>query len=148
MTLRADHVVGGFFILFGLLVIAASGDLPFGRLAAPGAGMMPKLVAGLMTAFGLALVLRARESAPFASLAWGDLRHAAPVIAITTLAVACYEWLGFLITMTLMLFALAAFVERKNPLYAAAFSLGVAALTYALFTLALKSQLEPGILPF
>ena len=32
MTLRADHVVGGAFIAFGILVFAISGDLPFGRL--------------------------------------------------------------------------------------------------------------------
>ena len=50
LTLRADHVAGIFFILFGIVMFALSGDLPFGTLSAPGAGMMPKLMAGLMMA--------------------------------------------------------------------------------------------------
>ena len=43
MTLRSDHVAGAAFVVFGIVVFALSGDLPFGRLSAPGAGMMPKL---------------------------------------------------------------------------------------------------------
>ena len=46
MILRQDHVAGGVFIVAGALVFAVSGDLPFGTLASPGAGMMPKLVLG------------------------------------------------------------------------------------------------------
>ena len=33
------------------LVFAISGDLPFGTCPSPGAGMMPKLMAGLMMLF-------------------------------------------------------------------------------------------------
>ena len=38
--------------------MAVSHDLPFGRLASPGAGMLPMLVIGLMILFGLILVLQ------------------------------------------------------------------------------------------
>ena len=48
VILRRDHIAGGVFIAAGLLVFALSGDLPFGTLASPGAGMMPKLVLGLL----------------------------------------------------------------------------------------------------
>jgi hypothetical protein len=148
VTLRVDHVAGGAFVAFGILVLAISGDLPVGRLSMPGAGMMPKLVTALMILFGLAIVARANESAPFSELAWSDVRHAGATAAITAAAVAGYERLGFLVTMALMLFALTAGVERKPVLHAALFSVGVTALTYALFTYALKSPLEPGILGF
>ncbi len=148
MILRTDHVAGGAFVVFGLVVFAISGDLPVGRLSMPGAGMMPKLVTALMILFGLALIVRANESAPFADLPWSDLKHAGVVAAITAAAVAFYERLGFLVTMALMLFALTAGAERKNFLYAAVFSIGVTILTYVLFTYALKSPLEPGILGF
>ena len=47
-----------------------SGDLPFGTLASPGAGMMPKLVLGLLIAFGAILVARAGESPPLATIPW------------------------------------------------------------------------------
>jgi Tripartite tricarboxylate transporter TctB family len=148
MTLRADHAAGGVFIVFGLVVLAMSGDLPFGTLSFPGAGMMPKLVAGAMVFFGLVLIVRAGESAPLASISRGDLRHAARVTAITAAAIALYQTLGFIVTMTLLLFALVFGAERRNPLYAGAFSVGVVLLTYVLFTVALKTPLDRGIFGF
>jgi hypothetical protein len=133
---------------FGLLVLAWSGDLPIGTAAFPGAGMMPKLLAGLLVALGLVLVVRARESAPLASVPWQDLRHAITVTAITALAIAIYQIAGFLLTMVLLLFALIFGVERRHVIPAAAFSLGVVTLTYLLFSVALKTPLEQGLFGF
>ena len=148
MTLRSDHIAGGLFVALGLLVFALSGDLPLGTLSFPGAGMMPKLLAGLLIVFGFIIALRARESAPLAAVSWSDLPHAARIVAITAAAIALYQTLGFLVTMTLLLFALTFGAERRHPLAAAAFSIGVVALTYLLFAVALKTPLEPGILGF
>ena len=148
VILHTDHIAGGAFVAFGLVVLASSGDLPVGTLSFPGAGMMPKLVAGLLVAFGLLIVLRAGESAPLATVRWEDLPHAARVVAVTAAAVALYQTLGFLLTMALLLFALTFGAERRHPLAAAAFSIGVVALTYLLFVAALKTSLEPGILGF
>ena len=148
MTLRTDHAAGGVFVAFGLVVLAMSGDLPFGTLSFPGAGMMPKLVAGAKIFFGLVLVLRAGESAPLARIGRGDLLHAARVTAITAAAIALYRTLGFIMTMTLLLFALVFGTERRNPLYAGIFSVGVALVTYVLFTVALKTPLDRGIFGF
>ena len=147
MTLRADHIAGGLAIAAALAVLAVSGDLPFGTLAFPGAGMMPKLVCALMILFGAMLLLRGGASAPFSEIAWGDLPHAVRVLAITAAAVALYTTLGFIVTMTLMLFALVAF-EGRNLIAAAVYSLGISVVTYALFTIVLKSPLEQGILGF
>jgi hypothetical protein len=110
--------------------------------------MMPKLVAGLLILFGLLLILRANESAPVATVSWSDLPHAARVVAITAAAIALYQTLGFVVTMALLLFALTFGTERRHPLAAAAFSIGVVALTYLLFAVALKTPLEPGIFGF
>ena len=44
MTLRTDHIAGLIFVAFGLLIFALSGDLPFGTLASPGAGMLPTAI--------------------------------------------------------------------------------------------------------
>jgi hypothetical protein len=148
MTLRIDHIAGGIFVAFGLLVLALSGDLPLGTLSFPGAGMMPKLAASLLILFGLLLVVSARESAPLASLRWHDLPHAGRVVAITAAAIALYQWLGFLITMPRLLITLIVVAERRNMLAAAAYSLGVVALTYLLFSVALKTPLERGVLGF
>jgi Tripartite tricarboxylate transporter TctB family len=147
MTLHADHVAGGAAIAAAVVVLAASGDLPIGTLSFPGAGMMPKLICALMILFGVMLTARAGTSPSFASISWSDLPHAARVFAITAVAVALYTTLGFIITMSLMLFALIA-LEGRNLLVAAAFSLGVTLSTYALFTVALKTPLEQGLLGF
>jgi hypothetical protein len=148
LTLRTDHVAGGVLAAFGLLVLALSGDLPVGSLSFPGAGMMPKLLASLLIAFGLMLVLRADSSPPLANVSWQDLPHALRVTAITALAVALYQTGGFVLTMTLLLFALIFGVERRGLVPAAAFSLGVVALTYLLFAVALKTPLEQGVFGF
>ena len=147
MTLRADHVAGGAAIAAALAVLAVSGDLPFGTLAFPGAGMMPKLVCALMIVLGAILVARGGTTAPFSEIDWSDLPHAIRVLAITAAAVALYTTLGFIVTMSLMLFALIA-LEGRNLLAAAAYSIGISLMTYGLFTVILKSPLEQGILGF
>ena len=145
---RADGVAGAAFIVLGILVFAISGDLPFGRLSAPGAGMMPKLMAGLMMAFALVIMLGAASSRPLAEIDWSDRTHAALVVLATAIAITLYQPLGFLITMSLLVFSLLVLVERRNVLRAAAYSIGLSVFAYWLFGIALKSPLERGLLWF
>jgi putative tricarboxylic transport membrane protein len=146
MILRRDHVAGGAFIAGGALVFAVSGDLPFGTLASPGAGMMPKLVLGLMMAFGAIILMRAGESPPLAEIAWGDFRHAATVVVVSAVAVALYTTIGFVLSVTLLLFVLLYFIERRNLWSTLAVSIGVTVGSYFLFNTLLKSPLPP--MPF
>jgi hypothetical protein len=148
VNLRRDHLAAGAFVVAGLLVFAVSGDLPVGSMAMPGAGMMPKLVTGLMLAFGAIVLLRAGESPPLAEVSWADLPHAARLVAVTAVAIALYEPLGFLGTMALLLFGLIFVVERKPLLPAAAFSVGVTVFAYVLFGTLLKSPLPRGLFGF
>ena len=148
MTIRADHVTGAVFIALGLAVLAFSGDLPFGSLAVPGAGMMPKLTAGVMIVFAIAVLARAADSPPLAAIDWSDRSHAAAVVLITAGAVVLYRPLGFLITMALLMLALLVVVERRPLLHAVAYSCGVTLFAYWLFGKALKSPLERGLLWF
>ncbi|HZT27223.1 MAG TPA: tripartite tricarboxylate transporter TctB family protein [Pseudolabrys sp.] len=148
MTLRADHIAGAFFIAFGLLVIALSGDLPVGSLSFPGAGFMPHVLAVLTISFGIVLVARASESKPFATLSWADAKHAALVVLVTAAAAAVFEWLGFLTTDVLLIFALLVIIERKRLVPAAAYSIGLVVFTYVLFVYVLKTPLETGPLGF
>jgi len=148
MKLGRDHVAGAAFVVMAALILSVSGDLPFGTLASPGAGMMPKLVIGLMLAFGLVLLVRAGSSPALAAVAWDDFPHALRVLAITAACVGLYTWLGFVVTMWLLLFGLTFAVERKPILSAALFSAGVTGLAYALFRMALKSPLPQGPFAF
>ena len=144
--LKRDHVAGGVFIVAGAIVFALSGDLPFGTLASPGAGMMPKLVLALLIAFGALLVARAGESPPFATIAWSDFRHAATVMAVSAAATALYTVLGFVFSIALLLFVLLFVVERRSLWRAAIVSIGVTVGSYILFNTLLKSPLPP--MPF
>ncbi len=136
------------FIALGVLIIAASGDLPFGTLSAPGAGMMPKVMAGFMILFSLLMIAGAAESPPVSTVDWSDRGHAALVVVITGIAVAVYTRLGFLITMSLLVFALLVVVERRRLLPAAAYSIGLTLFAYWLFDKVLRSPLEPGVFWF
>ena len=129
-------------------MFAISGDLPFGRLSAPGAGMMPKLATALMMFFAALIATTASNTSTFSGIDWSDRGHAALVVFITAVAVATYRALGFLLTMTLLVFALLVIVERRNALIAAAYSVGVTLFAYWLFGKALKSPLERGVLWF
>lgn len=148
MTLRRDHVAGGVFVVAGALVLAVSGDLPFGTLASPGAGMLPTLVVALMMAFGLVLVAQGRHSPPIAEVDWSDLPHAVRVAAAAAAAATLYVPLGFALTIPLLLLTLILLVERRPLLPAVAFSIGASATVYALFTLGLRTPLPRGLLGF
>ncbi len=141
MKLRADHVAGSAFILFGAGIIALSGDLPTGQLSMPGSGFLPKIVAALTILFGAVLVLRGGESPPFAELAWDDGKHALLVTAITSIAIGLYEHLGFFVTMLLMIVTLLLLIERRKPFYAIVYSLAIVGLTYVSFVYGLKTPL-------
>jgi len=130
------------------VVFAISGELPFGRLSAPGAGMMPKLATGLMMLFAALLMTGAAGSAKLSEIDWSDRGHAALVVLITCAAAGAYRPLGFLLTMSLLMFALLVVLERRNALVAAAYSIGVTLFAYWLFGRALKSPLERGLLWF
>ena len=130
------------------MAFAISGDLPFGRLSAPGAGMMPKLAAGLMMLFAGLVLAGGSPSRNSSDIDWSDRGHAVLVVVITAAAVLAYRPLGFLITMALLVFALLVLVERRNALIAAAYSLGLTLFAYWLFGKALKSPLERGLLWF
>jgi putative tricarboxylic transport membrane protein len=148
LKLRADHVAGAAFIAFGALIIALSGELPTGQLSMPGSGFLPKIVAVLMMLFGLVLMLRAAESPPFAEIAWHDGKHALLVTLITAAAIALYTYLGFILTMILMMAGLLIVIERRHPLRAAAYSAAVVLVTYAGFVYLLKTPMPDGPLGF
>jgi hypothetical protein len=148
MTLRSDHIAGAAFVAFAIAVFALSGDLPFGNLSAPGAGMMPKLLLVLMIVFGLALIVAAQASAPLSEIDWSDRNHAFLVVLIAGIATTLYQPLGFILTMSLLVFTLLMVVERKNVLRAAAYSVGLTMIAWWVFGTALKSPLETGILGF
>jgi hypothetical protein len=148
VRLKRDHVAGAAFVVAGALVLAVSGDLPFGTLASPGAGMLPVLLVALMMAFGLALVARAQRSPPLGDINWTDLPHAAVVAALGLAATVLFEPLGFGLTALILLFTLIFLVERRPLLPALAFSVAATGVVYTLFSVLLRTPLPRGPLGF
>jgi putative tricarboxylic transport membrane protein len=145
LNLRRDHAAGGAFVVAGALVLAVSGNLPFGTLASPGAGMLPTLLVALMVVFGLVLVTGAGASPPLAELNWTDLPHAARVGILAVAAVTAFETLGFAATTALLLFALIFGVERRPLLPALGFSIAAPVAIYVLFQMLLRTPLPRGL---
>jgi putative tricarboxylic transport membrane protein len=147
LTLRADHVAGAAAIIVGLGVLAFSGDLPLGSLSFPGAGMWPKLICIIMIVLGALLCVRAGDSKPLAEIDWSDLWHATIVTGATAAAIALYQPLGFILSIALLLAGLV-WLERRKPIPAALYGIGISVAVYALFTIVLKTPLERGLLGF
>ena len=148
MRVRRDHIAGLFFIVGGVAIWLLSGDLPIGSLSFPGAGMMPKLVIAIMVMLALVALIAAGSSPSLRDIDWSDAPHALRVLAVAIPAVALYTTAGFVITMTVMLFALLFVIERKSLLVSTVFSVGVAGFAYVMFGTFLKSPLPQGILGF
>ena len=144
MTFRTDHAAGLAFVLFGITVLLLSGDLPAGRLAMPGAGFLPKVVASLMIFLGTLILVRGGGSPRFASLDWSDLRHAVLIVVITSIGIALYTQLGFVLTMGFLLLALLIVAERRNVVRAVVFSLVVVIVAFGLFDRLLNAPLPKG----
>jgi hypothetical protein len=146
--LRADHIAGGAFMALGVAVFVIGWDLPFGRISAPGAGMLPKLMAGFMILVAAGIFINGKSQEKFSDISWSDWRHAALIIGISAVAVSVYAWLGFLIAMSGLVFALLTIVERKPVLPAAIYAATLTLFAYWLFGIVLKAPLEHGVLWF
>ena len=144
MTFRTDHAAGLAFVLFGITVLLLSGDLPSGHLAMPGAGFLPKVVASLMIFLGVLVLVRGGDSPRFASIDWSDLRHALLIVVITSIGIALYVQIGFVLTMGFLLLALLIVAERRNAVRAIVFSLVVVIVAFGLFDRLLNAPLPKG----
>ena len=87
--------------------------------------------------------MKARRSP---TIDWSDFRHAATVVAVTAVATALYTRIGFVLSISLLMFVLLYFVERRSLWCTLAVSLGVTIGSYYLFNTLLKSPLPP--MPF
>ena len=143
--IRSDLIAGGAFIALGVIVFILGWDLPFGRITAPGAGMLPKLMAAFMILIAAGIVINGSSRQTLADISWSDWKHAALILVISGIAVTAYTRAGFLITMSLLVFALLTIVERKRLAPAAFYAVLLTSFAYWLFGIILKAPLERGI---
>lgn len=142
--LTTDRAAGGALILLGLFVVEETWRLryPLGTVGNPGPAFTPLVLAALVLAFGVALVVTAREVV--AAVDWSGWRHALAIVVVCGLAALALERLGYRLTIGLMLVCLVGVIERKRPLFAVLFAVVLALATFYLFDTLLRVPLPRG----
>ncbi|MGP9819448.1 tripartite tricarboxylate transporter TctB family protein [Salinarimonas sp. NSM] len=151
MSRARDLIAGCAFAALGATGIALAYDLPMGSTRLPGAGAMPILLSCALLVLALALIWRTLAGGaaseedtdgPVDTFGQGRVAVAAALIAAYA---AVLSWLGFILA-TSILMALLFMLGAKKPLSLAPVlsGIGVTALAWALFVLALDVRLPVG----
>lgn len=104
-----DTVVGAGFVAAGALIIAGTLNYPTLDGGYPGPSLFPRILGGLMIAFGGVVAmdgLRAREAWAADWMRGRALGNACAALGSVILYMAVVDWLGFLPTASLLLAAL------------------------------------------
>lgn len=142
MTL--DRVSGGFLMLLGFFVLWERRVLPLGTHQQPGPGYFPFLLAVLLIVLGGILFLRGGLSKPFRSLKWPEAPHAVAILGCSVFATLFMEWIGYRITMLLILGFLFGIMERIKIWQTLTLTLALSLGTFWIFDSLLRVPLPRG----
>ena len=143
-----DRISGTVLLFFSLLVAWESRALPLGSLHNPGPGYMPTLLAFVLAALSVLIIIFGRSSPPFASLQWGEGKHALAILAACAFAALTLERIGFRLTMVLLLVFLLGAVERLKPFLVLSVAVGLSLGSFWFFNGFLKVPLPLSPLGF
>jgi hypothetical protein len=118
--------------------------LPLGTLATPGPAYVPAVLALALLLAGVLLVVLGGDAATLAAAGWHEWRHAVAILVACAFVALALERLGYRLTMAVACAFLLGVVERKHPLAAGLFAVGIAAGTFYLFDTVLRVQLPRG----
>ncbi len=139
-----DRVSGCFLVLLGILVLWERRVLPLGSHLHPGPGYFPFLLAILLIILGGILFLRGGGAKPFRSLEWSEAPHAMAILGCSVFATLFMEWVGYRITMFLILGFLFGVMERLRIWKVLSLTLGLALGTFWIFDSLLRVPLPRG----
>jgi hypothetical protein len=142
--LTTDRVAGGALALLGAFMIHQSLQLPLGSWRHPGAGYAPLLLAGLLLVFGVLVVAMGGATERIDRIGWQEARQAILIVVVCSFMAFALERLGYRLTMTVALLFLVAAIERKHPIGALVFAVGLAFGSFYLFDTLLRVQLPRG----
>jgi hypothetical protein len=142
--LTTNRVSGSALVLFALLVIWESRQLPLGTFRLPGPAFVPVLLASLLVIFGLLLIVSARRVPLLSSLSWTEWRHALAILAMCAFAVFAIERFGYRFTVLVVLVFLLKLVERCGWVLSLAYSIALSFGSFYLFHSILRVPLPPG----
>lgn len=147
--LTRDRLLGLIAVALGITVMIASNSIKsLLELNEPGPALFPRICGGGFIIFGAMLVLRKpREEEPFLDKA-GWLRALSVYLALVIYVFVGLEYLGYLISTPVLLFALYMMLADKenkpNPIKMALLALGIGVFIYFFFTKAIGGILPRG----
>lgn len=149
---RSDKISGLFWLILGVIVMAASYRLGLGSLRRPGPGFFffwAGLFMGVLASIVLVQAWASRRAAVSEPLFQGrNIRKIVLVLASVFLYAIFIERAGFLAVTFLLFIFILGFMERKGAFFAVIASLLVTASAYLIFKVLLQSPLPTGWLGF
>ncbi|KAB2911777.1 MAG: hypothetical protein F9K29_21765 [Hyphomicrobiaceae bacterium] len=129
-----DRLAGIVLVLVATIMASeAVRTLPIGSMASPGPGYLPLATAAALGGLGLLIAMRG-GGPTLAALAWTEARHALLLLGGCAFAAAALNTLGYRLTMFLLVGFFLGIVERKHPLAALAWALGLSLGSFYLFS--------------
>ena len=131
-------------IIFALLVIWESRQLPLGTFRQPGPAFIPILLALLLLMFAVFLVLTSSRAPSLSSISWTEWRHALAILAASLFSVFAIERLGYRLTVLLVLGFLVKLVEQRGWIVSLSFAFTLSFGSFFLFYTVLRVPLPQG----
>jgi hypothetical protein len=131
-------------IIFALLVIWESRQLPLGTLRQPGPAFIPILLALLLLMFAVFLVLTSSRAPSLSSVTWTEWRHALAILAASLFSVFAIERLGYRLTVLLVLGFLVRLLEQRSWIVSLSFAFTLSFGSFFLFYTVLRVPLPQG----
>jgi uncharacterized protein YhhL (DUF1145 family) len=140
-TERASAIA---LIIFALLVIWESRQLPLGTFRQPGPAFIPILLALLLLMFAVFLVLTSSRAPSLSSISWTEWRHALAILAASLFSVFAIERLGYRLTVLLVLGFLVKLLEQRSWIVSLSFAFTLSFGSFFLFYTVLRVPLPQG----
>ena len=131
-------------IIFALLVIGESRQLPLGTLRQPGPAFIPILLALLLLMFAVFLGLTSSRAPSLSSITWSEWRHALAILAASLFSVFAIERLGYRVTVLLVLGFLVKLLEQRSWIVSLSFAFTLSFGSFFLFYTILRVPLPQG----
>jgi hypothetical protein len=143
-----DRISGIVLFMLAIYVVIETRALPFGSNSNPGPGYLPVLLASFMAVLSLILIIRGKLSPPWKSIQWTEKFHAWAIIGCCFFAAFFIEWLGYRITMILVLGFLFGVLEKMKIGWVTALAVALSFGSFWVFDTLLMVPLPRGGLGF
>lgn len=140
---RPEIIAAPLFFLLGVLYLAHAVGMPVGTARAPGPGLFPLAVGGLMLACALALPFVRTNAATVAWPTWSELGRVGTATAALVGFCLALPWTGYLLPMAALLAVTIRLFGGRSWRGAVAAGVGLALISYYLFVTLLGIRLEP-----